>query len=266
MPAHSFEFFKKTYGKSRKAALGREHVVSSIVKLGFGLLEGVEEKSSEQIKYDCIAGPVELGLEVLKSLFDLHDGVRNEDHTILALQKATFSSEAGSSKKTEVYHITGAGLFQVLSGLLRRCLCQQDAELLDIINCIKIENGKVFIEELFDCLVSCTSWMLQLFHQLASNPSDSLDLPGFSLTQENEYFFTLFSILRVGLGILEDFEAKHTLESGQVPMCYLIFLGIIEVNLNTTFFEPEKANDVKKVELVKELSRLVCRRRCNSCK
>ncbi|VFQ77232.1 unnamed protein product [Cuscuta campestris] len=64
--------------RSRKAALGREHVVSSIVKLGFGLLEGVEEKSSEQIKYDCIAGPVELGLEVLKSLFDLHDGVRNE--------------------------------------------------------------------------------------------------------------------------------------------------------------------------------------------
>ncbi|VFQ86778.1 unnamed protein product [Cuscuta campestris] len=325
----------------KESSFGREHVVSSIVKLGFGLLEGVEEKSSKEIKYDCIAGPVELGLEVLKSLFDHHDGVRNEiiqqcilqilspkpgvmpiirllgdlvqshphpllqrasdlkkllenftfsdseissslinvlwplikcsrdlqDHTILALQKATFrqessvhvsaaaaivelilaeqrseksgsaslqksSSEACSCQKTEVYHITGAGLFQELSGLLQRCLCQQarvreivyhgllklvlidplvaehvlnfilphfqrfltkDAELLEIINCIIIENGKVFIEEPFDCLLFCTSWIMQLFHQVASNPSDSLDLPGFSLTQENEEGRTLGS-------------------------------------------------------------------------
>ncbi|RAL40625.1 hypothetical protein DM860_006695 [Cuscuta australis] len=408
----------------KESSFGREHVVSSIVKLGFGLLEGVEEKSSKEIKYDCIAGPVELGLEVLKNLFDLHDGVRNEiiqqcilqilsskpgvipiirllgdlvqshlhsllqrasdlkkllenftfsdseissslinvlwplikcsrdlqDHTILALQKATFrqepsvhvsaaaaivelilaekrseksgsaslqksSSEASSCQKTEVYHITGGGLFQELSGLLRRCLCQQarvreivyhgllklvlidplvaehvlnfilphfqrfltkDTELLEIINCIIIENGKVFIEEPFDCLLFCTSWILQLFHQIASNPSDSLDLPGFSLTQENEEGRTLASwSLSNGLlqirdlikteslsGILEDFEAKHTLESGQVAMCYLIFLGIIEVNLNTTFFELEKATDVKKAELVKELSRLVSLYEC----
>ncbi|RAL40623.1 hypothetical protein DM860_006693 [Cuscuta australis] len=351
----------------KESSFGREHVVSSIVKLGFGLLEGVEEKSSKEIKYDCIAGPVELGLEVLKSLFDHHDGVRNEiiqqcilqilspkpgvmpiirllgdlvqshphpllqrasdlkkllenftfsdseissslinvlwplikcsrdlqDHTILALQKATFrqessvhvsaaaaivelilaeqrseksgsaslrksSSEACSCQKTEVYHITGAGLFQELSGLLRRCLCQQarvreivyhgllklvlidplvaehvlnfilphfqrfltkDAELLGIINCIIIENGEVFIEEPFDCLLFCTSWILQLFHQVASNPSDSLDLPGFSLTQDNEEGRTLGSrSLSNGLlqirdlikteslsGILEDF-------------------------------------------------------------
>ncbi|VFQ86775.1 unnamed protein product [Cuscuta campestris] len=416
--------FAKCDMSVKESSFGREHVVSSIVKLGFGLLEGVEEKSSKEIKYDCIAGPVELGLEVLKSLFDLHDGVRNEiiqqcilqilsskpgvipiirllgdlvqshlhsllqcasdlkkllenftfsdseissslinvlwplikcsrdlqDHTILALQKGTFrqeasvhvsaaaaivelilaekrsekrgsaslqksSSEASSCQKTEVYHITGAGLFQELSGLLRRCLCQQarvreivyhgllklvlidplvaehvlnfilphfqrfltkDTELLEIINCIIIENGEVFIEEPFDCLLFCTSWILQLFHQIASNPSDSLDLPGFSLTQENEEGRTLASrSLSNGLlqirdlikteslsGILEDFEAKHTLESGQVAMCYLIFLGIIEVNLNTTFFELEKATDVKKAELVKELSRLVSLYEC----
>lgn len=58
---------------------GREHVVPSIVQLGFLLLEGVEEGSYKEFdKLDGILGPEELGTEVLRSLFEVHDMARNE--------------------------------------------------------------------------------------------------------------------------------------------------------------------------------------------
>ncbi|CAN4106242.1 unnamed protein product [Withania somnifera] len=57
---------------------GREHVVPSIVQLGFGLLEGIEEGSKTFDKSDDVMGPDELGTEVLKSLFEVHDMARNE--------------------------------------------------------------------------------------------------------------------------------------------------------------------------------------------
>ncbi|VFQ62248.1 unnamed protein product [Cuscuta campestris] len=45
-------------------------------------------------------------------------------------------------------------------------------------------------------------------------------------------------------------------------MLNLLFLGFIEVNLNSTFFELDKATDVKKVDLTKELSNLICLYEC----
>ncbi|KAL0388809.1 UNVERIFIED_CONTAM: Fanconi anemia group I protein [Sesamum radiatum] len=58
---------------------GREHIVPSIVQLGFGLLEGVEEGIQKEIsKSDGLMGMEELGMQVLKCLFEVHDMSRNE--------------------------------------------------------------------------------------------------------------------------------------------------------------------------------------------
>ncbi|KAL0457426.1 UNVERIFIED_CONTAM: Fanconi anemia group I protein [Sesamum latifolium] len=58
---------------------GREHIVPSIVQLGFGLLEGVEEGNQKEIsKSDGLMGTEELGMQVLKCLFEVHDMSRNE--------------------------------------------------------------------------------------------------------------------------------------------------------------------------------------------
>ncbi|CAH9096737.1 unnamed protein product [Cuscuta europaea] len=58
---------------------GGEHVVPSIVQLGFLLLEGVEKEICKDFnKIDGIMGPEELFNEVLRSLFEIHDMSRNE--------------------------------------------------------------------------------------------------------------------------------------------------------------------------------------------
>ncbi|KAL0414757.1 UNVERIFIED_CONTAM: Fanconi anemia group I protein [Sesamum radiatum] len=58
---------------------GREHIVPSIVQLGFGLLEGVEDGIQKEIsKSDGLMGTEELGMQVLKCLFEVHDMSRNE--------------------------------------------------------------------------------------------------------------------------------------------------------------------------------------------
>lgn len=53
-------------------------MVPSIVQLGFVLLEGIEEGSKFFDKSDDVMGPDELGTQVLKSLFEVHDMARNE--------------------------------------------------------------------------------------------------------------------------------------------------------------------------------------------
>ncbi|KAH6769676.1 hypothetical protein C2S52_014479 [Perilla frutescens var. hirtella] len=58
---------------------GREHIVPSIVQLGFGLLDGVEEGVQKEIsKSDGLIGTEELGTQVLKCLFEVHNMSRNE--------------------------------------------------------------------------------------------------------------------------------------------------------------------------------------------
>ncbi|XP_042050560.1 Fanconi anemia group I protein [Salvia splendens] len=58
---------------------GREHIIPSIVQLGFGLLHAVEEGAQKEIsKSDGLLGTDELGTQVLKCLFEVHDMSRNE--------------------------------------------------------------------------------------------------------------------------------------------------------------------------------------------
>ncbi|KAL6519815.1 hypothetical protein OROMI_032709 [Orobanche minor] len=291
---------------------GREHIVPSIVQVGFGLL-GLEEGTSKEIrKSDGLMGSEELGAQVLKCLFEVHDMSRKEvieqckfrvlslkpencfpitrllgylvlvhphpmldhvshlkemldyfafmddrisyhlvtvllplikisrdlkDYTILVLRKAMFRrensvrlasvraffdlilaekqsktdglfsfqescSQASCSQQAEVPRPVREDLFQELSGLLQRCLYQQEnvrvnlyhglmklvlvdpltagvifnfllshfqryyreeADVqLGIDQCLKLENGKFCIEEPLDCLLFCVSWILIL--------------------------------------------------------------------------------------------------------
>ncbi|XP_077218685.1 fanconi anemia group I-like protein [Tasmannia lanceolata] len=58
---------------------GREHILPSIVQFGFTLLESVESGNSEEFSYfDGLMGIVELGIQTLKTLFEVHDMARNE--------------------------------------------------------------------------------------------------------------------------------------------------------------------------------------------
>ncbi|KAK9059162.1 hypothetical protein SSX86_021781 [Deinandra increscens subsp. villosa] len=57
---------------------GREHIVPSIVQLGFVLLESVEEMSHQELGNTGLMGSQELGIQMLKSLFEVHDMARNE--------------------------------------------------------------------------------------------------------------------------------------------------------------------------------------------
>ncbi|KAF5944697.1 hypothetical protein HYC85_018774 [Camellia sinensis] len=58
---------------------GREHIVPSIVQFGFVLLESVEEGSSKELgKSDQVMGIEELGIQMLQTLFEVHDMARNE--------------------------------------------------------------------------------------------------------------------------------------------------------------------------------------------
>ena len=58
---------------------GREHIIPSIVQFGFGLLEGVEEVSKRRLdNSDDLLGVEELGSQMLKSSFEVHDMARKE--------------------------------------------------------------------------------------------------------------------------------------------------------------------------------------------
>lgn len=73
----------------------------------------------------------------------------------------------------------------------------QDTEVqLGINQCVKLESGKVFIQEPLDCLLSCVSWILLLQPDGKSvHSSDSWPCFGFSLTQENEVLVFCFNKL-----------------------------------------------------------------------
>ncbi|KAI8012435.1 hypothetical protein LOK49_LG06G03291 [Camellia lanceoleosa] len=58
---------------------GREHIVPSIVQFGFVLLESLEEGSSKELgKSDRVMGIEEFGIQMLQTLFEVHDMARNE--------------------------------------------------------------------------------------------------------------------------------------------------------------------------------------------
>ncbi|CAI9118850.1 OLC1v1020477C2 [Oldenlandia corymbosa var. corymbosa] len=220
------------------------------------------------------------------------------------------SSQASCSQQAEIPCIKEAGLFRELSGLLQRCLYQQakvrevlyhglvklvladplsagsvfdfllphflryyreDAEiLLDITHSLKSDNGKLYIGEPLDSLLSCVSWILLLQPQdKADQPRDSWASFGFSLTQENEAGRTISgetfsnalskirkflrqSNLEGLLGKTCDSESS-TSEEKNSSFHAVVLLGIIEVVLNIIINELEKGIDLKKVELQKEL-------------
>lgn len=292
---------------------GREHVVPSIVQVGFLLLEASDSDRKEEVGFnEGVMSTEEVGVNMLKSLFDIHGMARTEiieqckfrilsvkpsqslpvirllgglvrthpfqmleyishlkelldyfaflndkisiglincilpltkfsrdlkDYIILVIRKAMFkredavriaatnaiveliiaenkhkrteanpfqdsSSQPSSSQQPETHLEIGGGLFQELSGLLRRCFMQQarvkevlyngliqivtsdpsiaenvldflwphflnyyteHAECpLKIDSCFKIENAKVSIVEPIDCLLSCISCILQV--------------------------------------------------------------------------------------------------------
>ncbi|KAF8721089.1 hypothetical protein HU200_023505 [Digitaria exilis] len=295
-----------------ESVVGREHVVPSIVQVGFLLLEVLDSDRTEEGGLgEGVMSTEEIGIKMLKSLFEIHEMARTEiieqckfrilsakpqqsapvlrllgclirghpfpmleyiahlkelldyfsfmndkistgliswilpltkfshdlkDYIILVLRKAMFkredmvriaatnaiveliiadirkseanpfedssSSQPSSSQQPETHLEFGRGLFQELSGLLRRCLSQEtnvkevlyeglvrivtsdpaiaedvldflwphflnyyteDAECpLQIDLCFKMENAKLCILEPLDCLLSCISRILRI--------------------------------------------------------------------------------------------------------
>ncbi|CAN0855716.1 Fanconi anemia group I protein [Linum grandiflorum] len=174
-------------------------------------------------------------LVLRKAIFSKEDAVRlaatNAIFSLLLAEKQSkrdglvafqdSSSQASSSQHNDMPSGINGGLFNELSGLLRRCLSQQ-AKVREVIycgllrlvlvdpasgrvvldfllphslqffkedtdvqggisSCIKSDRGKVFVEEPLDCLLSCVSWILLLQPHGKTDPPDS-SLPCFGFS------------------------------------------------------------------------------------
>lgn len=71
-------FEKAVFRAVNESCYGREHIVPSIVQFGFVVLESAQDGSSKDPTKDGLMGIEELGSQMLKTLFDLHDMARNE--------------------------------------------------------------------------------------------------------------------------------------------------------------------------------------------
>ncbi|EXC03954.1 hypothetical protein L484_007211 [Morus notabilis] len=166
---------------------------------------------------------------------------------------------------------TGSAVFDLLLPHFRRFF-REDVEVeLRISSCVKSENGKVYIEEPLDSLLHCVSWILLL--QQHGKTDRVLDSSwacfGFSLSQENEAgrcltgesFSNAFLKIRQFLRNqkLGDIVGQSTdggsasLDADKSKCCALVLSGIIEVVINAIANELEKATDVNKLNLEKEL-------------
>ncbi|XP_015899875.3 uncharacterized protein LOC107433136 [Ziziphus jujuba] len=142
---------------------------------------------------------------------------------------------------------------------------------LGISHCVKSESGKVYIDEPLDVLLSCISWILLL--QPHGKTDRALDSSwacfGFSLSQDNEAgrslsaepFSSAFLKIRKFLRnqnladiIFPSRDAGSTsVEVDKSKSCAQVLSGMIEVILNVVGDELERATDVAKLELEKEL-------------
>ncbi|KAL1806687.1 hypothetical protein ACET3Z_029755 [Daucus carota] len=147
---------------------------------------------------------------------------------------------------------------------------KEDAEIqLQINQCLKLENGKICIHEPLDCLLSCISWILLMQPLGKSDASDARHSFGFSLTQENEagknFSGESFSralsktrnFLRTAnfedlLGETQDAPSAQVKEEKKKYSAWILS-GILEVVVNIITTEFEKATEVKKLDLEKEL-------------
>ncbi|XP_039020727.1 Fanconi anemia group I protein [Hibiscus syriacus] len=231
------------------------------------------------------------------------------------------SSQASCSQQADIPCSMGGDLFQELSALLQRCLYQQakvkevmyqglvklvladpaigglvfdfllphflqffkegsDVQL-GVSSCIRLENGKVIIQEPLDSLLSCVSWILLLqTHGKTNQPLDSIGACfGFSLSQENEDVRNMSTEVFTGALLkirkflrnanLEDIlgctrDGSASTHDGSVSAleekrkcCALILSGVVEVVLNAIAMDLEKATDQKKVELEKEIIQFI---------
>ncbi|CAA6662037.1 unnamed protein product [Spirodela intermedia] len=216
------------------------------------------------------------------------------------------SSQASCSQQTDMPSKIGLPLFQELSGLLKRCLSQQgkikeviygglvklvlldpllsgavfdllwphflhfyreDAKFpLVIDSCITEENGKAYVREPLDCLLSCISWILLLQPRNGRESSDySWTCFGFSLSQDNEVLFQFLFLkcfkkirhaltydLKGVLGLINE-NISHSLQGERKRYCLQILCGIVEVFANVVATELEKAGDAEKTALEKQI-------------
>ncbi|KAJ6889818.1 Fanconi anemia group I protein [Populus alba x Populus x berolinensis] len=152
-----------------------------------------------------------------------------------------------------------------------RCFFKEDADVqLAISRCTKSLSGNVVIEEPLDALMSCVSSILLLQpHGKADCPDSSRPYFSFSLSQENELGSDLsresFSnaLLKIQKFLkkinLEDFlsriqgDSSASVQEEKRKCCALILAGILEVVVNTIATRLNKATDIEKVDLEKEL-------------
>ncbi|XP_062107746.1 uncharacterized protein LOC133818728 isoform X3 [Humulus lupulus] len=145
---------------------------------------------------------------------------------------------------------------------------------LGICSCVKLENGKVYIDEPLDSLLHCVSWILLLRHGKNDHALDSSwACFGFSLTPENETgrcsssdsFSSAFQKIQKFLknlnlgGILgqsQDGELA-SLDLDKSKCRALVLSGIIEVVLNAIANDLEKATDANRLDLERELVEFV---------
>ncbi|XP_031486918.1 uncharacterized protein LOC116255283 [Nymphaea colorata] len=136
-------------------------------------------------------------------------------------------------------------------------------------NCIKIENGKPYLDEPLDCLFSCACWIL--FLQPPGKTKQPLDHSwscfGFSLSQENEpggvscaeAFANAVLQVRKYFGTvrLEDILTKEidvqSLDGQTTSYHAFILLGILEVLVNAVATDLEKSKEGEKNQYEKEL-------------
>ncbi|CAM8915143.1 unnamed protein product [Rhodiola kirilowii] len=146
---------------------------------------------------------------------------------------------------------------------------------LDLSRCVKLESGRVSIQEPLDHLLSCISWISLL--QPHDNPgrplASSWAAIGFSLSQENEVarsfsdekFSTSMLKIRREIrdgryeGILGSTQtASSRSPEAEKSICYAsIVSGIVEVFLNSITAELEKATGAGQEDLIKELVDLI---------
>ncbi|KAK6161092.1 hypothetical protein DH2020_004473 [Rehmannia glutinosa] len=246
---------------------GREHIIPSIVQLGFGLLV-VEEGIQKEIgKSDGLMGSAELGAQVLKCLFEVHDMSRNEDYTILVLRKAMFRRE-NSVRLAAISAIFDLILAEKQSKTDGLFLFKNQAARPAAANKLKYlaQLGQTFSK-------SSVVYCKDAFISRSDHPSDSLPCFGFSITQDNEAGRTLsgesfsnaLSQIRKFLrnGNLEGLLGKNQ-DSGSIPieeekMCAAatLLLGIVEVVMNIIVSELVKAANAQKLELERELSQFI---------
>ncbi|CAN8255542.1 unnamed protein product [Cochlearia groenlandica] len=225
------------------------------------------------------------------------------------------SSQASSSQHTEMSCIVRGNLFTELNGLLQRCLYQQakvkevvydglvklvmidpssGGHVLDFLNlhflrffrqdtdfqleitsCIKVEGGKIFIEEPLDRLLFCISWILLLQPHNNSDRPSGAPWPcfGFSLSQENEggsnaahevyssALLKLQNFLRGKksediVGQSQDTASASLDEDKRKSYC-LIIMGMVQVLLNYILTNVEKQPEGKKGYIGKEIIELI---------